>query len=137
MTARAHIPAGNGAERVGRGGRLAWALALAGSLALAIPQASLAQMFSDRPPPVPPSSIPDVPSGGAISLAPPSGPSSAPSLPAPLSQPPVSAVTPPVAAPAIASTPGQAVLSLTARYGKDLPVINGGLVWRGGRAPPR
>jgi hypothetical protein len=27
-------------------------------------------------------------------------------------------------------TPGQAVLSLTARYGKDLPVINGGLVWR-------
>jgi len=26
--------------------------------------------------------------------------------------------------------PGQAVLSLTARYGKDLPVINNGLVWR-------
>jgi hypothetical protein len=39
-------------------------------------------------------------------------------------------VTPPVAAPPIASTPGQAVLSLTARYGKDLPVINSGLVWR-------
>jgi hypothetical protein len=39
-------------------------------------------------------------------------------------------VTPPVAPPPIASTPGQAVLSLTARYGKDLPVINGGLVWR-------
>ena len=29
-----------------------------------------------------------------------------------------------------ASTAGQAVLSLTARYGKDLPVINNGLVWR-------
>jgi hypothetical protein len=29
-----------------------------------------------------------------------------------------------------ASTSGQAVLSLTARYGKDLPVINSGLVWR-------
>ncbi len=28
------------------------------------------------------------------------------------------------------STAGQAVLSLTARYGKDLPVINSGLVWR-------
>jgi hypothetical protein len=79
---------------------------------------------------VPPSSIPDVPSGGAISLAPPSGPASAPSLPAPLTQPPVSGVTPPVVPPPIASTPGQAVLSLTARYGKDLPVISSGLVWR-------
>ena len=28
------------------------------------------------------------------------------------------------------AVPAQAVLSLTARYGKDLPVINGGLVWR-------
>ena len=34
--------------------------------------------------------------------------------------------TPPAGSP----TAGQAVLSLTARYGKDLPVINGGLVWR-------
>jgi hypothetical protein len=97
---------------------------------LAFPHPSRAQFFSDRPPPVPPASVPDVPSGGAISLAPPSGPASAPNLPAPLTQPPVSAVTPPVAPPPIASTPGQAVLSLTARYGKDLPVINSGLVWR-------
>ena len=29
-----------------------------------------------------------------------------------------------------AAAAGQAVLSLTARYGKDMPVINGGLVWR-------
>jgi hypothetical protein len=105
-------------------------LALAGLMALALPTPSRAQFFSDRPPPVPPSSIPDTSPGGAISLAPPSGPASAPNLPAPLTQPPVSAVTPPVAPPPIASTPGQAVLSLTARYGKDLPVINGGLVWR-------
>jgi hypothetical protein len=28
------------------------------------------------------------------------------------------------------STAGQAVLSLTARFGKDMPVINSGLVWR-------
>ena len=97
---------------------------------MAIPHPSFAQLFSDRPPPVPPASVPDVPSGGAISLAPPSGPASGPNLPAPLTQPPVSAVTPPAAAPPIASTPGQAVLSLTARYGKDLPVINSGLVWR-------
>jgi hypothetical protein len=107
------------------------ALALAGLMALALPHASVAQMFTDRPPPVPPSAIPDVPTGGAINLAPPSGPASAPpGLPAPLTQPPLAAVTPPVAPPPIASTPGQAVLSLTARYGKDLPVINSGLVWR-------
>jgi hypothetical protein len=128
MTARGHIPKDRGTDRAGRGGRLAWALA--GFIALAIPNPSFAQFFSDRPPPVPPSSIPDVPSGGAISLAPPSGPASAPNLPAPLAQPPVAAVTPPVGAPPIASTPGQAVLSLTARYGRDLPVINSGLVWR-------
>ena len=35
-----------------------------------------------------------------------------------------------MAPPPTASTAGQAVLSLTARYGKDLPVINNGLVWR-------
>jgi hypothetical protein len=130
MTAKARIPEDHETDRGGRRARPPVALALAGLIALAFPNPSLAQFFSDRPPPVPPSSIPDVPSGGAISLAPPSGPASAPNLPAPLTQPPVSAVTPPVAPPPIASTPGQAVLSLTARYGKDLPVINSGLVWR-------
>jgi hypothetical protein len=130
MTAWGHIPKDHRTDPAGWSRRLISALALAGVMASAIPNASLAQLFSDRPPPVPPSSIPDVPSGGAISLAPPSGPASAPNLPAPLTQPPVSAVTPPVAPPPIASTPGQAVLSLTARYGKDLPVINSGLVWR-------
>ena len=130
MTARGRIPEDHGTDRGAGSARLALALALAGLMALALPNPSLAQFFSDRPPPVPPSSIPDVPSGGAVSLAPPSGPASAPNLPAPLTQPPVSAVTPPVAPPPIASTPGQAVLSLTARYGKDLPVINSGLVWR-------
>ena len=91
-----------------------------------------AQMFSDQPPPVPPGSVPDP--GGAISLAPPSGPASVPNMPAPLTQPsltqPSIAAVPPVAAPQGATPPGQAVLSLTARYGKDLPVINAGLVWR-------
>jgi hypothetical protein len=32
--------------------------------------------------------------------------------------------------PTITTAPGQGVLALTARYGKDLPVINSGLVWR-------
>jgi hypothetical protein len=46
-----------------------------------------------------------------------------------LTQPPIAAVPPVVPSPG-ASTAGQAVLSLTARYGKDMPVINNGLVWR-------
>jgi hypothetical protein len=91
-----------------------------------------AQMFSDHPPPVPPAVVPDVPSGPALNLAPPSGPAATPSLPAPLTQPSTSIVTMPPAAVATpgAATSGQAVLSLTARYGKDLPVISSGLVWR-------
>src|SRR5436309_2865004 len=113
-----------------RGARRAAAILLAGLIGLAIPNAALAQLFSDRPPPIPPGLVPDAPSGGAISLAPPSGPASAPNLPPPLTQPPVSAVTPPSAPPPVAATPGQAVLSLSARYGKDLPVVNSGLVWR-------
>jgi hypothetical protein len=125
MTARGHDD-----DRFLRGGRLT--LALACLFVLLVPSIASAQMFGERPPPVPPGLVPDAPSGPAISLAPPSGPASAPNLPAPLTQPPVSAVTPPVPvpAPAIASTPGQAVLALTARYGKDLPVISNGLVWR-------
>jgi hypothetical protein len=125
MTARRHEN-----DRFRRGGRLT--LAVACLLALSVTPPVSAQMFSDRPPPVPPGLVPDVPSGPAISLAPPSGPGSAPSLPAPLTQPPVGNVAPPVPAlpPATASTPGQGVLALTARYGKDLPVINNGLIWR-------
>jgi hypothetical protein len=56
-----------------------------------------------------------------------------PSLPPTLTQPsivPSSIAVAPPAVPPGASTAGQAVLSLTARYGKDLPVINSGLVWR-------
>jgi hypothetical protein len=44
-------------------------------------------------------------------------------------QPSIVAV-PPVVPPPGASTAGQAVLSLTARFGQDLAVINSGLVWR-------
>jgi hypothetical protein len=91
-----------------------------------------AQLFSDRPPPVPPAAVPDP--GAAVSLAPPSGPgagvpSPAPSgpsnLPPVLTQP---AAVPPAMPPG--GAPAQAVLALSAGYGKDLPSINGGLVWR-------
>jgi hypothetical protein len=120
---------GNGFDRSGRGGRLLAAFTLAGLLVSVMTVPASAQMFSDHPPPVPPASVPEAPSGPAMNLAPPSGPASIPSLPAPVTQPPIAAVPPVVPAPGVA-TAGQAVLSLTARYGKDLPVITGGLVWR-------
>jgi hypothetical protein len=134
------ISGGHSSNGFGRGRRLLSALALAAALVSAIPATVSAQMFSDRPAPVPPASVPDAgPSGPALQLAPPSGPAAAmPSLPAPMAQPSITqpsmtppsiAVVPPAAPPG-ASAPGQAVLSLTARYGKDLPVIANGLVWR-------
>lgn len=108
-------------------------MAALGLLGLLLPDVALAQFLGDRPPPIPPGLVPDVSSGPAISLAPPSGPASAPALPLPpLVQPPVAAIAPPVPSPlpAAPSSPAQAVLALTARYGKDLPVISNGLVWR-------
>jgi len=123
---------GNGIDRFEACGRLLRTLALTAMLIPALAAPATAQMFSDQPPPVPPGSVPDP--GGAISLAPPSGPGSVPATPPPLTQPsimqPSIAAVPPVAAPQGAAPPGQAVLSLTARYGKDLPAINAGLVWR-------
>jgi hypothetical protein len=129
------IPRGNTGAAPGRLGARRRALVRGVALAVCAlalsPHPAAAQLFSDRPPPIPPASVPEPPSGGAISLAPPSGPAAAPSLPAPLSQPPVAALTPPgvPVMPPVAAPP-QGVLSLTARYGKDLPVINSGLVWR-------
>jgi hypothetical protein len=138
----AMISGGNGVVGFGRGGwpfparaaALMLALTLALALAALLPAPALAQMFSDRPPPVPPNSVPDVQTAPAMNLAPPSGTGAIPTLPAPMTQPtivqPQLSAVPPVAPPPGAATAGQAVLSLTARYGKDMPVINGGLVWR-------
>ena len=124
---------GSGINLSGLGERLR-VLAVA-TMLVAMAGSAQAQMFSDQPPPVPPASVPDP--GGAISLAPPSGPASMPNLPPTLTQPSLTqpslmqpAAVPPAAAPAAPSAPAQAVLALTARYGKDLPVINNGLVWR-------
>jgi hypothetical protein len=44
--------------------------------------------------------------------------------------PPPAVTTVPSAAPLNAAVPGQGVLSLTAKYGKDTPPITSGLVWR-------
>jgi hypothetical protein len=90
-----------------------------------------AQLFGDRPPPVPPAPVPEAPAGPAMNLAPATGPASVPNLPPPLTAPPAVAAVPPVVTPPPgAATPNQAVLALTARFGKDQPAITGGLVWR-------
>ena len=114
-----------------RSGRPRLAFALAGLLFCTVPTSVSAQLFSDRPPPIPPASVPEPPAGPAMNLAPPSGPASIPNLPPTLTQPapPVAAV-PPAAPPPAAAAPNQAVLALTARFGKDQPAITGGLVWR-------
>ena len=123
---------GSDLQTSGRGGRLALALALVLTHGVVLPRTASAQFFGDRPAPVPPANIPDVPSGPAISLAPPSGPAAAPALPAPLLQPPVATMTPsaPSPVPSNPVTPAQGALALSARFGKDLPSINGGLIWR-------
>lgn len=78
---------GNGIGGCGRGVRLLPLLALAAFLLALIPGSVSAQFFSDRPPPIPPASVPEVPSGPALNLAPPSGAGSGPVLPGPLNQP--------------------------------------------------
>src|SRR5262245_44430479 len=109
------------------------ALAFAAFLSLSAP--AQAQLFGDRPPPVPPAAVP-LPEGvgtGAVSLAPPSG-SGAPAFPPAALAPPMTAPPGPAAAappPAAASPPAnQAVLALSARFGKDLPGVTGGIIWR-------
>src|ERR1700731_4763504 len=124
----------NGTNESGRSGRPLAAIVLAAALVLVLPVLAIpapvrAQSFPDRPPPVPPASVPEAPAGPAMNLAPPSGPASMPNLPAPVTQPSIAAV-PPVVAPQGAAAPNQAVLALTARFGKDLPQISNGLVWR-------
>ncbi len=118
-----------GGNHRGSSGRRSWPLLVSVVTLLAtFPCAASAQLFGEQPPPVPPVSVPEAPPGPAISLAPSSGPASMPNLPAPLTEAPVAAV--PLAASPKIAPPAQAILSLTARYGKDLPVINSGLIWR-------
>jgi hypothetical protein len=113
-----------GRDACGRFTRLAFSVVLFGVLSASTAQA---QFFTDRPPPVPPANVPDVPtpSGPAISLAPPSGPAATPGLPSTLTAPPVTTALPPQVPP----TQGQAVLALNARFAKDMPITSG-VVWR-------
>jgi hypothetical protein len=117
-------------------------LVLAAAMLLAWSSApSQAQFFGggDRsgPAPVPPAPIPlpEGSGGPALNLAPSSGPAA---LPPPAAVPP--ALAPPVgnaapSAPAAAVTAAvhtgnQAVLALSAKFGKDLPGVTGGIIWR-------
>ncbi len=120
---------GAGIGRVRRGGRLWPALAIVVLSTLSSPAS--AQMFTDRPPPVPPTPCP-IPARPSISRQAPGRHPRLPtgSLPPALTTQPSMVAVPPVNAPQGAAAPGQAVLSLSARYGKDLGNINGGLVWR-------
>ncbi len=86
---------------------------------------------------MPPASVPlpEGIGGGAVSLAPPSGPGTVPSLPPSILAPPIIApAAPAVAPPAAAALPppaaSQGVLALSARFGKDLPNVTGGVIWR-------
>jgi hypothetical protein len=123
---------GRQGNRRWQGGRWRVVPAFAVLLGFAVLGPVSAQMFSDRPPPVPPAAVPEPPAGPAMNLAPATGPASAPNLPPSLTAPPAVAAVPPVvpAPPPGAATPNQAVLALTARFGKDLPAVTGGLVWR-------
>ena len=89
-----------------------------------------AQFFNISPLPRPPSEVPGQTPGPAQNIAPPNNnnnnnrPTPVPRGPALQSLPPANAA-PPAAAPA-----GQASLTLSARFGRDLPVIPSGLYWR-------
>jgi hypothetical protein len=94
--------------------------------ALGLPQPASAQWGNSIfGPPIPPASIPSVPTPPAISLAP---PSSGVLTPGPNA--PTSILTPSNTTPVQAIPPGQVPLSLAARFGPEPPAITGGLVWR-------
>jgi hypothetical protein len=95
--------------------------------ALWIPPASAQWGNSIFGPPIPPASIPSVPTPPAISLAPPTGGVATPGPNAPSVLTP-SNTTPVQAAPALPA--GQVPLLLAARFGPEPPAITAGLVWR-------
>jgi hypothetical protein len=96
--------------------------------ALWIPQPASAQWGNSIfGPPIPPASIPSVPTPPAISLAPPTGGVATPGPNAPSVLTP-SNTTPVQAAPALPA--GQVPLLLAARFGPEPPAITAGLVWR-------
>ena len=120
-----------GGTRTGRGGQLVLAqFALAAWIA-AIPAPGHAQFFTGTPV-RPPNDVPSVPPGPAQPLTPPPSGHPAPASPkGPLQQSPPPAGGPAAAPQAAPNVPtGQGALAVSARFGRDLPAINGGLHWR-------
>ena len=120
-----------GGTRMGRGAQLV--LAWLGSRPCR--RRPMLSSFAE-PPMRPPNDVPSVPPGPAQSIAPPGG------NPAPAAAqgpacckrhpPPGSSGAPGQAAPTVPA--GQGALAMSARFGRDLPAINGGLHWRVYRA---
>jgi hypothetical protein len=102
---------------------------------VAAPAAAQAQLFggssrAESSVPRPPNDVPGVPPGPAQSIIPPGG-NLAPSATSKTLQslPPMGNAGPPAhVAPAVPS--GHGALALSARFGPELPAINGGLHWR-------
>jgi hypothetical protein len=124
---------GMGGTRSGSGSQLVFAVGL---WLAALPAVANAQFFGSSNAPLaaprPPADVPSVPPGPAQSLIPPSGniaPTVTPRAPSLQSLPPAANAGVQVhAAPIV--PPGQGALALSARFGRELPVINGGLHWR-------
>jgi hypothetical protein len=93
----------------------------------------------------PPRDVPSVPPAPSQTLIPPSGNGAPPAAKGPLLQSPAANVGAQAHAPsapaALAVPPGQGALAVSARFGRDLPAITGGLHWRVYRTdqngPPR
>jgi hypothetical protein len=109
-----------------RGGHYCLAAAL---LLLTLHSQARAQLFNIDPV-RPPADIPGASPGPAQSLAPPTEAPAAPKGPMLQSLPPPAATPAPAHTTAPAVPSGQAALAVTARFGRDLPAINGGLHWR-------
>jgi hypothetical protein len=124
---------GTGGTRIGSGSQLVFAVGL---WLAAVPSVAHAQFFSSSNAPLavprPPADVPSVPPGPSQNLIPPSGniaPTVTPRAPSLQSLPPAANAGVPVhTAPIV--PPGQGALALSARFGRDLAVINGGLHWR-------
>src|SRR5215218_5726654 len=95
-------------------------------LLLLLPVEAKAQFFNLNPV-RPPADIPGATPPQSV-VTPPDAPAAAPKGPLLQSLPPPAATARPQSGPATPS--GLAALAVTARFGRDLPAINGGLHWR-------
>jgi hypothetical protein len=99
-----------------------------------VPLQASAQFFDRTPTLRPPNDVPSVPPGPAQNITPPPASQAAPKGPMLQSLPPSGTAPQTHVAPSI--PPGQSALVLSARFGRELASINGGLHWRVFRTEP-